>query len=269
MTKKIYTTALTLAAATALAAFANQKASADDNNQTNLSQQVNDANQQVTAKKAELDAANQALQAAGVAYNQAKADVETATKDVQQQQQVSNNAEAALKTAQSNYDAAKQKVDQLTADLDKVKQAADFYTDAEKKRINDSNATYARLAEKTESLRNNIYAIQPQQKSQQTFVAGKLTDEAMQNAIDWLNYYRTMFGLSTVTSDANLTDQDQMTAAVEGAIHAMTHTLKEDETKPANVSDADWDKAANGLTQICIKQVAMLMLCNTRCEVGC
>ncbi|CAK1242718.1 Glucan-binding domain (YG repeat) [Fructobacillus fructosus] len=246
MSKRIYTTALTIAAATGLAAFANQKVSADDNNQANLSQQVNDANQQVTAKKAELDAANQALQAAGVAYNQAKADVETATKNVQQQQQASNDAETALKTAQSNYDAAQQKVDQLTADLDKVKQAADFYTDAEKQQINDSNATYTRLAEKTESLRNNIYAVQPQQKADGTFVPGQLTDEAMQNAIDWLNYYRTMFGLSTVTSDANLANEDQTTAAVEGAIYAMTHTLKDDETKPANVSNSDWDKAANG-----------------------
>lgn len=97
MSKRIYTTALTIAAATGLAAFSNQKASADDNNQASLSQQVNDANQQVTAKQSELDAANKTLQDAKNAFDTAKGNADAATNDVAQQEQVVNNAEAALK----------------------------------------------------------------------------------------------------------------------------------------------------------------------------
>ena len=206
---------------------------------------MNDANQQVTAKQSELDAANKTLQDAKNAFDTAKGNADAATNDVAQQEQVVNNAEAALKAAQSNYNAAKQKVDQLTADLDKVKQAANFYTDAEKKQINDQNATYARLAATTKSL-GNIYAVQPQTDANGNFVAGKLTNEALQNAIDWLNYYRSLLGLSSVQSDATLTDQSQVTAAVETAARVMTHELQSDATKPANVSDADWNKAAKG-----------------------
>ena len=73
-----------------------------------------------------------------------------------------------------------------------------------------------------------------------------MTDEALQNAIDWLNYYRSLFGLSSVKSDATLTDQNQVTAAVETAADTMEHYLKNNVTKPANVSDADWQKAIKG-----------------------
>lgn len=158
----------------------------------------------------------------------------------------SDNEAAVLSNAAAKVDTAKSNVTDAQNTVTAAEKIVPTFTADEIATINARNATYAKLEAATKAI-DNIYAVEPQTSADGTFVPGKLTDTALQNAVDWLNYYRGLFGLSSVTADSALTTQAQITAAVETALETISHYLKTDgSVQPANVSDADWNAAIEG-----------------------
>lgn len=197
---------------------------------------------QVTAELKARDTAA-AEKAATNLVNASKNAVSDAQKTVNQLT-VSQDAQL-LADVQKALNDAIAKRESAQAAVNKLAGTVGPYTSEETAAINAQNKRYAQLKAKTASL-TNIYEVTPQTDANGRFVAGKLTDEALQNAVDWLNYYRELFGVGTVTANPSLTQRAQITAAVEATARVMTHHLEADAQKPQNVSDEDWQVAKKG-----------------------
>lgn len=89
----------------------------------------------------------------------------------------------------------------------------------------------------------NIYAIKPTLSGE--FNPGKLNDTYIQGTIDWINLYRSMYGLSSVTDNPDWNVEAQygaatLAAADEGLSHGLVGI-----NKPSNISEDDWDRGAD------------------------
>lgn len=121
-------------------------------------------------------------------------------------------------------------------------QAADFSAQ-EVTEIHDFQQKYASLSKKRYKA-SNIYAKKPHLKKK--FRAGTLKPEYIRTQLDYINYYRSLFGLpelsTTKTSNANA----QKTAAVMAAVNANPfvnqHGLH-NEVRPSFISKSTWKLA--------------------------
>lgn len=88
----------------------------------------------------------------------------------------------------------------------------------------------------------NLYTEKPTLSG--TFNPGKLTDNYIQGTVDWINLYRGLYGLSAIKADSGWNTEAQYGAAtLAAADEGLSHGLK-GIAKPANVSDADWQRGA-------------------------
>lgn len=130
----------------------------------------------------------------------------------------------------------------VTPGLVKTSQAATFTTQ-EISDIHKFQKEYAAL-DKTRYTKKNIYAKKPHLKKK--FSAGVLNKKYIQTQIDYINYYRSLFGLSTIATTQAANVNAQKTAAIMASINANPfinqHGLP-NETKPNYISKATWKLA--------------------------
>lgn len=126
--------------------------------------------------------------------------------------------------------------------LAQTSQAATFTT----QEINDIHKfqkEYAALS-KTHYTKKNIYTQKPHLKKK--FSAGVLNKKYIQTQVDYINYYRSLFGLPAVTTTSTANSSAQKTAAVMAAINANPfvnqHGLP-NEIRPSYISKATWKLA--------------------------
>lgn len=121
-------------------------------------------------------------------------------------------------------------------------QAATFTTQ-EIKEVHNFQKEYANL-DKTNYSISNIYAKKPHLSKR--FNAGRLSSKYIRTQINYINYYRSLFGLPAVTTSSTLNNNAQKTAAVMAAINANPfvnqHGLPS-EKRPAYISRATWKLA--------------------------
>lgn len=121
-------------------------------------------------------------------------------------------------------------------------QAATFTTQ-EINEIHNFQKEYANL-DKTNYNVSNIYAVKPSLSKK--FKAGSLNSKYINTQVDYINYYRSLFGLTPVTTTKGSNSDAQKTAAVMAAINANPfinqHGLPS-EQKPASISKATWKLA--------------------------
>ncbi|WP_438450220.1 CAP domain-containing protein [Lactobacillus kitasatonis] len=121
-------------------------------------------------------------------------------------------------------------------------QAATFTTQ-EINEIHNFQKEYANL-DKTNYSVSNIYAVKPSLSKK--FKAGSLNSKYINTQVDYINYYRSLFGLTPVTTTEGSNSDAQKTAAVMAAINANPfinqHGLP-NEQKPAFISKATWKLA--------------------------
>lgn len=121
-------------------------------------------------------------------------------------------------------------------------QAATFTTQ-EINEIHNFQKEYANL-DKTNYSVSNIYAVKPSLSKK--FKAGSLNSKYINTQVDYINYYRSLFGLTPVTTTEGSNSDAQKTAAVMAAINANPfinqHGLPS-EQKPAFISKVTWKLA--------------------------
>lgn len=121
-------------------------------------------------------------------------------------------------------------------------QAATFTTQ-EINEIHNFQKEYANL-DKTNYNVSNIYAVKPSLSKK--FKAGSLNSKYINTQVDYINYYRSLFGLTPVTTTEGSNSDAQKTAAVMAAINANPfinqHGLPS-EQKPAFISKVTWKLA--------------------------
>lgn len=121
-------------------------------------------------------------------------------------------------------------------------QAATFTTQ-EINEIHNFQKEYANL-DKTAYSASNIYSVKPHLNKK--FRAGKLSNKYVNTQLAYINYYRSLFGLSAVTTNEVSNSAAQKTAAVMAAINANPfinqHGLPS-EKRPSYISKATWKLA--------------------------
>lgn len=118
-------------------------------------------------------------------------------------------------------------------------QAATFTT-GETKQVHHFQHEYANLSKKNYNI-SNIYAKTPHLTKK--FTVGKLNTQYANSQLDYINYYRSLFGLTPITMDKTAQKNAQKTAAVMASINANPfvnqHGLP-NESKPKYVSKSMW-----------------------------
>ena len=126
--------------------------------------------------------------------------------------------------------------------IDQTAKGATFTT----QEINDVHSfqkEYGNLNKTRYSIKN-IYAKKPHLKKK--FNAGALNPKYIQTQVDYINYYRSLFGLPNITATTTFNNNAQKTAAVMAAINANPfinqHGLPS-EKRPSYISKGTWKLA--------------------------
>lgn len=131
----------------------------------------------------------------------------------------------------------------LFVPLARQKAQAATFTTQEINEIHNFQKEYANL-DKTNYNVSNIYAVKPSLSKK--FKAGSLNSKYINTQVDYINYYRSLFGLTPVTTTKGSNSDAQKTAAVMAAINANPfinqHGLPS-EQKPAFISKVTWKLA--------------------------
>lgn len=131
----------------------------------------------------------------------------------------------------------------LFVPLTSQKAQAATFTTQEINEIHNFQKEYANL-DKTNYNVSNIYAVKPSLSKK--FKAGSLNSKYINTQVDYINYYRSLFGLTPVTTTKGSNSDAQKTAAVMAAINANPfinqHGLPS-EQKPAFISKVTWKLA--------------------------
>lgn len=78
-----------------------------------------------------------------------------------------------------------------------------------------------------------------------TFDAGQLSNSYIQATVDWINFYRQLYVLSSVTANSQWNTEAQFgAAALDAADQGLSHGLV-GLAKPDNISSSDWDRGAD------------------------
>ncbi|MFC6289013.1 CAP domain-containing protein [Levilactobacillus angrenensis] len=106
---------------------------------------------------------------------------------------------------------------------------------------------YRKQAKKIGVTTKGMYAQKPRLKK--SFRPGKLSASYINRTVNWINFYRTMFGLSKVQADSDWNTSAQYGAAtLAAADKGLSHGLVGIK-RPSFVSKADWQKGADATNQ--------------------
>lgn len=118
--------------------------------------------------------------------------------------------------------------------------SAATFTDGEIAQVQHFQKEYTHLS-KTKYDINNLYQQKP--NLTEDFSAGKLKPQYIQDQTDYINYYRSLFGLFPISTTSIANENAQITAAVMAAINANPfidqHGLRGD-SKPKFIKDTTW-----------------------------
>jgi len=142
----------------------------------------------------------------------------------------------------------------------KLLKDSDPRSDASKKRVKsqakkqaaeDKNLTaseradVARYREQAKAIGNGtkgMYAQKPVLKG--SFSVGQLSSSYINRSVNWINFYRDMYGLNNIKADAAWNTEAQYGAATLAAVgKGLSHGLV-GFTRPAFISEADWQRGA-------------------------
>lgn len=141
----------------------------------------------------------------------------------------------ALKDSDPRSDAAKKRA-----------KAAAKKRAAEKKNLTVSEradvAKYRKQAKAIGNGTKGMYAQKPVLKGH--FSVGKLSSSYINRTVNWINFYRSMYGLNNIKADAAWNTEAQYGAAALAAVNkGLSHGLVKF-TRPAFISKADWQRGA-------------------------
>ncbi|EEU20944.2 hypothetical protein HMPREF0525_00980 [Lactobacillus jensenii 27-2-CHN] len=123
--------------------------------------------------------------------------------------------------------------------------SAATFTSSELNTIRSFQNRYASL-DQTPYSKSNLYTITP--NLTEPFSAGQISQNYIDSQLAWINYYRALFGLPSVTASKTENQNAQIAAAVMAAIGANPfqnqHGLP-NESKPSYISESDWDTAVD------------------------
>lgn len=158
-------------------------------------------------------------------------------------------AQAKKKRAQAKKKQARAKKKQAQAK--KRAQAAKKKLQAEKAHFTADEwaqiQAYRNQAHQIGNSTKGIYAQKPVLKA--PFNPGKLSRSYIDRTVNWINFYRTMFGLSKITDDADWDTSAQYGAATTAAAdQGISHNL-EGITRPSFVSASDWQLGAEATNE--------------------
>ncbi len=118
-----------------------------------------------------------------------------------------------------------------------------YYSAGEQQQI----ATYKQQAASINNSTKNIFVTTPSLTG--AFNPGTLSDTFIKANVDWINFWREMYGLSAIQADQAWTTEAQYGAATLAAgDQGLSHGL-EGLTQPNNVSDTDWSRGAHATNQ--------------------
>lgn len=123
-------------------------------------------------------------------------------------------------------------------------QAATF-TSSEISQVHQIQNEYAALPKLAYS-QANLYSVAPHLT--EPFSAGKLSDNYINSQLAYINYYRRLFGLTSISANSTDNDNAQITASVMAAIKANPFTNQHGlpgESRPSFISDMYWTIARN------------------------
>ncbi|QNQ84243.1 CAP domain-containing protein [Lactobacillus sp. PV037] len=119
------------------------------------------------------------------------------------------------------------------------------FTQAENNKIKSFQQSYANLPKQAYS-KSNLYASAP--NLTKPFSPGSLNSSYLSTQLDYINFYRSLFGLTSITSNPTDNENAQITASVMAAINAdpfvNQHGLPSDK-RPNFISKMYWSIAKN------------------------
>lgn len=119
------------------------------------------------------------------------------------------------------------------------------FTQAENNKIKSFQRSYASLSKQAYS-KSNLYATAP--SLTKPFSPGSLNASYLSTQLDYINFYRSLFGLNAITANPTDNENAQITASVMAAINAdpfvNQHGLPSDK-RPKYISKMYWSIAKN------------------------
>ncbi|WP_282805346.1 CAP domain-containing protein [Lactobacillus isalae] len=122
---------------------------------------------------------------------------------------------------------------------------ATTFTKDEIQEVHNIQNQYSKLPKETFSS-NNLYATAPHLSA--PFSPGAVTNSYINSQLDYINFYRSLFDLPSISTNKTDNDNAQITASVMAAIKANPFTNQHglpSETRPAYISDTYWTIAKN------------------------
>ena len=146
-------------------------------------------------------------------------------------------------TAQAAMTKAQKKAKAKKAKTKKLRQEKKHFTASQWSQI----TKYRKQAKKIGTSSKGMYAQKPSVKK--NFRPGKLSKSYINRTVNWVNFYRSMFGLNKVTADSAWNTSAQMGAAtLAAADKGLSHGLVGFK-RPAVVSKQDWQAGADATNQ--------------------
>lgn len=145
-------------------------------------------------------------------------------------------------TAQAALTKAQKKAKLKKAKAKKLRQEKKHYTTSEWSQV----TKYRKQAKQIGMTAKGMYAQKPILKKH--FRPGKLSNSYVNRTVNWVNFYRSMFGLSKVTADSAWNQSAQMGAANLAAGKGVSHGLV-GLKRPSYVSKQDWQTGADATNQ--------------------
>lgn len=152
-------------------------------------------------------------------------------------------AQPAQTTAQAAMTKARKKAKAKKAKAKKLQQEKKHFTASQWSQI----TNYRKQAKKIGTSTKGMYVQKPSVKKH--FRPGKLSTGYINRTVNWVNFYRSMFGLNKVTADSSWNTSAQMGAAtLAAADKGLSHGLVGFK-RPAIVSKQDWKAGADATNQ--------------------
>ncbi|WP_283680388.1 CAP domain-containing protein [Lentilactobacillus sp. Marseille-Q4993] len=128
--------------------------------------------------------------------------------------------------------------DAPTKKSDKDNKETNFYNSSELQQVNELRSKATAIYNSTKGM----YQEKPSLSG--SFNPGKLNDSYIQGTVDWINYYRSFYGLSPVSSNSGWNTEAQYGAATLAAVdNGLSHGLV-GFSKPSYISQSDWQHGA-------------------------
>ncbi|MFT8908691.1 MAG: CAP domain-containing protein [Lentilactobacillus diolivorans] len=137
-----------------------------------------------------------------------------------------------------------------TSDSDQAQSAAATQAKLDKYFTADEQSQIAQLKQQADSIGNDTKSMYSQTPSVKgSFTPGQLSEGYLNSTLGWINFFRGQYGLSPLTDNSAWNTEAQYGAAtLAAADQGLSHGLK-GFSKPAFVSDTDWQRGADATNQ--------------------